>query len=460
MRVLVIGAGIAGLAAAHRVLELEPMADVVVLEVSDRPGGMLRTERIGELIVDCGPDSILTTTPAAIDLARRVGLNDEIIRTQRKGRGVYVVCRGVLERVPSGFVVAGTCDLESLVRSPILSPQGKARAVRELHVPVEQRDDESVRSFVQRRYGCELFERLAQPMIGGIYGGDLDRLSMHAVLGRFVGYEIEYGSVTAGLRARVAACDGEANTGARYGKFINFVNGMQSFSEAVARRLGSRIRLGTSVNQILPHRRGWCVALDDGETEEATHVIVALPAPMSAKLVEGFDPTLASELAAIEYSSCATVAFAWKKTDVSHPLDAFGFVVPAIEQRRVLACTWSSVKWPGRAPSDQVLLRVFLDHESVFACDDSTLIEAARIELADLIGIKAKPLATILDRHIDSMPRYGMGHKRRVDRIERYVCAHTYLQFVGNAYRGVGIPDTIGYAEQAAEEVCCGVWST
>lgn len=452
-RLVIVGGGIAGLAAAERAVALRPDVEVLVLEAADRPGGMLQTERTEGLVIDRGPDSILSDQPTVMELAARVGLGDAVIGTDNRFRGAYVVQRGKLVRIPGGFTVVGTSDRLKLAFSPILSPLGKLRAACEPLIPRAHLQDESIRAFVTRRYGRELFERLAQPMAGGIYGGDPDRLSAHATLSRFVEHERKYGSVTRGLRSRTRASESETATGARYGLFISFKNGMGALPEAIAHELGSRVRLGTPVARISPEGEGWGVELASGAKERASHVILALPARISTHLVRGFDAALAEELAAIEYGSAATATFAWKRAEVPHPLDAFGFVVPETEHRDALAATWSSVKWPGRAPEDQVLIRVFLARQELLESDDDTLVSAARRELAALMGIEAEPFLTRVDRFTNAMPRYHLGHIPRVDRIERAVSAHTGLALAGNAYRGVGIPDTIRYAQRAAESL-------
>jgi oxygen-dependent protoporphyrinogen oxidase len=458
-RTIVIGGGIAGLAAAHRALELAPETEVLVLEGSSRVGGLLRTERTDDgFVIERGPDAILTEKPAALELAKKVGLEGQIVRTRPESRGAYVVSRGRLVRLPDGFSVVAPSDLGALLRSPVLSMRGKARAALEVALPRGASGvDESLSRFVDRRFGRELLERLAQPLAGGIYGGGAEELSLRATMPRFQAIEQSDRSVTLGLAQRRANGRGgqpdEAAHGARYGMFISFERGVGSLPEAVAERLGERVRMNARAVGLEAKGEGYRVELEGGESLLADAVVVALPAPRAKELLRGLDEALAAQLAAIRYDSAATVTFAYRREDVPHPLDAYGFVVPAVERRAVLASTWASEKWPGRSPDGMALLRVFLGGhgrpEAPFGQDDD-LIAAARRELGALMGIRAKPALIRVDRFLGAMPRYRVGHLRRVATIERLVGRHRGLALAGGAYRGVGIPDSVRSGEAAA----------
>jgi protoporphyrinogen/coproporphyrinogen III oxidase len=467
MRVVVVGGGVAGLATAHRLLELDPSVDVTVLEASGRAGGLVATERTGDgFVIERGPDAILTEKPAAVRLAERLGLAPRMVSTRQDPRGAYVVARGRLERVPEGFSLLAPTAFGPFVRSPVLSCGGKVRALAEPLVPrARAARDESLASFVERRFGGELLDRLAQPLVSGIYGTDARHLSLGATMPRFMEAERTHGSVIRGLRARMRrASSGQGSeraSGARYGLFVSFEGGLQVLVDALLERLGRRVRTGA---QVVGLDRGghngsrgpWRVRVRGRRSVPADAVVLALPAWAAADLLHDTDAELARSLHAIRYGSSATVTLAWRRDQIPHPMDAFGFVVPAVEGRSVLACTWASVKWPGRAPAGHELLRVFLggpERDDVVAASDGALARRARHELRHLMGIEAEPGLTRVDRYVRAMPRYAVGHAARVDRIDAHVGAHPGLALAGNAYRGVGIPDTIRSGEQAAERV-------
>jgi oxygen-dependent protoporphyrinogen oxidase len=459
-RVVVVGAGVSGLAAAHRALELRPDLDVVVLESGPRGGGLVRTERTDDgFVIEVGPDSIVTDKPWAIDLARRLGLSHEIIGTREGLRGAYVVRNGKLLRIPDGFSLMAPTRALPVLASPILSWRGKARMALELVLPRGPAyDDESLASFVRRRFGDEVLERLAQPLVGGIYGADPRALSLRATMPRFVEAERRHRSVTLALirRARASAAEGGAS-GARYGLFASFRRGTGALPEALMAALGARVR--TNCRAVSLSRRasgGFRVGTDGGDALAADAVVVAVPAPVGARLLSEIDARLAYELGAIPMGSAATVTLAFERRDVQHPLDAYGFVVPYVERRPSMAATFASQKWEGRAPSGKVLIRLFLGGptgEPLLARDDEALVEVARAELAALLGVRRRPLLQRVYRYISAMPQYHVGHLARVARIEERERAVPGLALAGNALHGVGIPDAVRSGEAAAERV-------
>jgi oxygen-dependent protoporphyrinogen oxidase len=325
----------------------------------------------------------------------------------------------------------------------------------------EAREDESLASFVTRRLGREALERVAQPLVGGIYTADPERLSLGATMPRFLEMERRERSVILAMwrHARAAARAGaSAGSGARWTLFASFVDGMQTLIDALAQRLPEgAVRLGTRVVGLAPKERaGWLVTLADGAVIHAAGVVLATPAYVTAKLLEPLDPALAVQLAAIRYASSATVTMAFARGDVPHPLDAFGFVVPAVEGRDAIACSFAHVKYAGRAPAAAVLLRVFFGGvlaDTILARSDDELVQAARAELGALLGVRAAPSLVRLHRHPRAMPQYDVGHLARVRAIEASLGCHPGLALAGGAYRGVGIPDCIHGGEQAAERL-------
>jgi oxygen-dependent protoporphyrinogen oxidase len=461
MRACVIGGGISGLTAAYRLQQLG--ADVDLLEGSSRVGGLLGTEHVDDTVVETGPDSILTEKPWAIALAEELGLREQLIATRPKQRGAYLVHRGKLEPIPAGFSLIAPGDLRALARSRVLSTSGKLRAAAELMVPRARLEDESLESFVVRRLGRELFDNLAQPLAGGIYGADPRRLSLRATMPRFLDYEQRYGSVIRGVRAKqsvplsgvLPAGDARATNGARYGLFAAFRGGMQQLIDALAHALEGHIHTRSMVSSLEGDERGYRVEVR-GQVNDYDAVIVALPSHVAARVLTAFDPALSSQLAEIEYASAATVTLRWKRASIPHPLGAFGFVVPVIEHRGIIASTWANVKYEGRAPDDTALIRVFIGGhrgQHLVEYDDRELIALARRELETLIGVRSEPQWTLVRRYIKAMPQYHLGHLARVARIEALAQAHPRFALAGNAYRGVGIPDAVRSGEEAAKRV-------
>lgn len=458
-RVIVAGGGMCGLAAAHRLIELAPELDVVLLEASQRVGGLVGTERTNDgFVIELGADSILTEKPWALALAKRLGLEPELVRTGETGQGAYVVSRGKLEKIPDGFALLAPTAAWPILRSPVLSWPGKARMALELLMPRgPARDDESLESFVTRRFGKELHDRLAQPMVGGIYGADPSVLSMRATIPRFLEAERESRSVTLGLwRKSLAAGRRARASGARYGLFVNFREGSQVLPDAIAAKLGDRIQCGVGVERIEPTTSGVKVVTNTRERLEADAVVLAVPARVATHLYEPHDADLAADIAAIKHGSSATISFAWRREEIPHPMDAFGFVVPLVESRPILASTWASVKWPHRAPDGMHLIRVFIGgagREHVLKETDDQLVATCLSELRELMGITAEPYLVRVARYHDAMPQFEVGHLDRVGEIERKAGQIPRTVLAGAYLRGVGIPDAVRGGEDAAARV-------
>lgn len=464
-RLVVIGGGITGLAAAHRALERAREAgaavEVTVLEERSRAGGVIATEEAQGFLLEGGPDSLITEKPWAIDLCRRIGLGDELIATRSAFQRSLVVKGGRLLPVPLGFSLLAPTRLWPFARSPLLSPLGKLAVLRDLVAPrggPPPGGDESLASFVVRRLGREVLDRIAQPVVAGIYAADPAVLSLAATMPRFLELERSARSLILGLRRQGSPATRGAS-GARYGLFVTLRRGMGSLVAELERRLPpGAVRCGVRAVGLARGdgvgAGGWRVALDGGESLRAESVVVAVPAWNAADLVRPVDAELAAQLGAIPYASAATVALGFRREDVPHPLDAFGFVVPAVERRRILACTFASVKYDGRAAPGAVLLRAFVGgalQPECFALDDRAMAAAVREELAALLGVRAEPLFTRIARWPASMPQYAVGHLDRVAAIERCVTRLEGLALAGNAYRGVGVGDCVRSGEAAAD---------
>ena len=468
-RVVVVGGGITGLAAAYRLRELaaahEMPLETILLEGCARVGGALETIRAGGYVIETGADSILSEKPPALRLVKRLGLEADIIGTQERFRRTYVVHNGRLVPIPDGFSLMAPALLRPVLRSKLFSPFGKLRMLAEPLIPRRRRrSDESLAAFVRRRLGREVLERVAQPLAGGIYTADPAMLSVAATMPRFVEMERRYGSLIRGLKAaaRFNRAAREAS-GARWSLFVSFTNGIAQLTDTLAMRLGNSVRCRAHVTGLerqtpaaRTRRRAWRLRLEDDLSVEADAIVCTIPAYAAAPLLRPHSETLAAMLEELEYTSAATVNVAFRETDFASVPQSFGFVVPAVERRKIIAGSFSSFKYSGRAPSGMVLARVFLGgalQQEMMALDDSELLAAASEEFAALLGVKAVATLSYVRRWPRSMPQYAVGHLERVAAIERETARLYRFALAGAFLRGVGIPDCVQAGESAAEAI-------
>lgn len=457
-RVGIVGAGITGLAAAHRVRELtrswpEPV-EVRVFDSAPEPGGTIATERTADgFVIEHGPDSFLTEKPWAVDLCRRLGMDDELQGTREEFRRTYIVRSGRLYPLPEGFLLMAPTRLWPLLFSPIFSSRGKARLLLDLVLPARRgNQDESLASFVRRRLGREALERVAQPLIAGIYTADPERLSLSATMPRFLEIERQHRSVILGMRRQSRAAPSAGASGARWGLFAVPRGGMGRIVDALVARLpqGSLL-LRTPVRGIRRTREGtWLI---NGNLEFDV-LILACPAWASAALLRESDPRLAAQLEAFPYTSSAVVTLAYRREEIPHPLDSFGFVVPFVERRGILACTFASLKYEHRAPPAFVLLRAFVGGElqpGVLDREDAELVDLVRRELAELLGVVSPPFLSRVRRHMRAMAIPHVGHLEWVRDLRARATAMEGLFLAGSALDGIGIPNCIRSGEAAAE---------
>ncbi len=456
--VAVIGGGITGLAAAHRLRELAPDVEVRVLESAARPGGVLGTIRDRGFLIEESADSFLTALPDALSLCRRVGLEDALIPTDPAHRRAFVVSRGRLVPIPDGLMVMAPSRLWPMVTTPILSPWAKLRMGMDVLIRRSDAADESLASFARRRFGQGAYERLIQPLVGGMYTGDPELLSVEATMPRFREMERTHGSlIRAAIRERAGRTKGAAGSGARYGMFAGLRDGMASLVEAVVRRLppGS-VRCGAAVEGIRRMSDGWWIDIAGEDSLRAAALIVATPAREAARLLSAIDASLGSDLGRIRSTSCAVVSLGYRRDQVAHRLDGFGFVVPEVEKLQVLSGSFSSVKFAGRSPDGMVLLRAFLGgafRASILERDDPELLAVAAEELGRLLGIRGEPILGQVRRWPEVMPQYELGHTDLVRSIEARLEALPGMALAGNAYHGVGVPQCIKSGEAAAERL-------
>lgn len=447
-RIVVIGAGIAGLAAAAAIRRDAPHAELLVLEESRRVGGLVETERTGDrFVIDHGPDTLLTTNPWGVAVARAPGFADVLIDGGPAARRSYVSTPGGLVPLPPVFAGASAATALALATTPLLSLRGKVRVALEPFVPARRDpDDESVRAFVARRFGGELADRVIEPLVGGIHGHDTARLSALGCLPRLRALEDAHGSVTIAMRRLLR--ERRRHGRAALPPAVTFRRGMASLPEALHRTIGDRIRFETPARRIDRTRDGFTIDTPRGAVD-CDGVVLAAPAWQAPALVEQLSPELASVLADIRHKALACVTLAFERGDVPRPLDGTGWVRGAGDPRTTLACTWSSAKWWERAPHGFVLLRCILPPDG----EPEDLIAAALADLRDLLGVRASPYLTRVRRIPRATPIYAVGHGALAARAHAAAEAVGALALAGNAWGGVGVPDCGSSGEAAAHAV-------
>jgi protoporphyrinogen/coproporphyrinogen III oxidase len=477
MRIGIIGGGIAGLAAAYELEKARAAGQPVeytLYETRPRLGGTLASQVVDGTVLEQGPDSFLTEKTAAAELCRELGLGAELLPSNDAARKTFIVVKNRLENrlvpLPDGLMFLVPTRLWPTATTRLFSLRTKIRMGLELlHPPRASEGDESVAALVERHYGPEAVDRLADPLLSGIYGGDAAQLSARTVLPRLVEMERTYGSLTRGMlaahrkmRAARKNSSNVQNTGTPI--FTALRGGMQQLVDALVARLSPAwLRTAASVDRIEKTERGWRVRSCEA-TEEYDALIMALPAWAAGALLGQVDPELGAELSAIPYSSSITVNLVYDEEKIGHLPEGFGFLVPASEGRAMLACTFVHRKFLGRTPPGKAVLRAFLGgsrqesgRESLLAQNDEVLVATVRRELSEILGptvldSRTQPEHTQVARWPRAMAQYAVGHKERIDRIRARVETLHGLRLVGNAYDGIGIPDCIRLGRQAARE--------
>ena len=419
-----------------------------MLEASDRPGGVINTERFDGWVIDTGPDSLLIQKPAGVSLCRELGLEDRLVQTTPP-RTAYVLRDDVLRPLSEGSFLGFPVSVGSLARSPLFSWRGKLRMACEVVVPRSSSDDdESIASFIRRRFGTEALTYLAEPLLAGIHAGDAERLSMRALFPRLLEAEQRFGSVLRSVRTRTSAPPHPSSAGA----FVSLAGGMRELVDELAASLpAGTVRLSERVTEL--RRAGGFTIESTGGTLRSRAVVLSVPAYISAGLLLGIDTALAALCDAVPYASTATVAFGFRRSDIHHPLNGTGFVVPRVERNPLLAATWVTSKWPGRAPDGCALLRAFLgggrDPHRLERTDDE-LVAAARQALSETLGIQGDPIFSRLYRYTRQSPQYEVGHLQRVASIEQRLSHVPGLFLAGSGFRAIGIPDCIADGREMA----------
>ncbi len=459
-RIAVIGGGISGLTCAYRLAELSQdkqfPIELTLLEASSRLGGTISTIQEEGCLLELGPDAIFTEKPAALQFGKKLGLENRWIGTNPQCRKSFVAYENKLYPVPEGFYLMAPSKLLPMLLSPLFSWKGKLRMLLEPFLPSKKNSgDESLASFVRRRLGAEVLERMAQPMIGGIYSTDPDSLSLEATFPKFLEWERIYGSVTKGLIRQLSS---HQSRGPRYSLFVSLKEGLEQFIKEIQKKLpNDTVRLGVEVKEIQPispSGKKFKLVYKNGTTEEFDGVSIATPSPIASKILNRLDPEISQELSKIEYASCLTVNLIYKTEDFKNPIEGFGFVVPVTENKLLTGCTFSSIKFSDRAPQDKTILRVFIggkQYSQISSLDNNAIVERVKKELKEILSLNSNPIRALLFHHKEALPQYKVGHRKIAEAVNEKIKHWAGLVLCGNGYSGTGIPDCIESGEKSAE---------
>jgi protoporphyrinogen/coproporphyrinogen III oxidase len=456
-RVAIVGGGVAGLAAACELAQLGKNKDervqVALYEASMRLGGIVDTVREGGFVIEGGPDGWMTEKPWAQELAVDLGLGEELISSNDEGRRTYVLIEGRLVAIPDGMRMMVPGDLGALDASELFSTEAK----QAFHDEVDRADalkvtspagDESVADFVRRHFGDEVLTKIGVPLLSGVFGGDVTKLSVRAVMAPFVAMEREHGSLIAGLRVR-------ESTGKRAAIFTTLRSGLGTLIDRMVATIPQEwIHLGEEVIFVRRDGNRWLVGTRMSE-ERFDVVMIAAPVHVARELMEPVD-SRAAELMRMEASSAVVVGFGFDDAAKAPVPSGFGFLVPPGSNSLLLACTFMDQKFSDRVPAGGRVLRAFFggrSAERLMQCGNDETAAVARMELARILGPLPEPRVTVVRRWPLSLPQYGVGHLERMAELKGHVSRLDGLRLLGNGYHGVGLPDLIRDARAAAQEL-------
>jgi protoporphyrinogen/coproporphyrinogen III oxidase len=468
-RIAIIGGGISGLSAAYTIEEKRQSGtpvEYVLFESSPRLGGVLVTDRVDGCLVEAGPDSFLTEKPWAADLCRKIGLGDQLIGSNDSERKTYIVARGKLVVMPDGLMFMVPTKIMPTVFSPLFSWRTKMRMAAEwFHPPHKASEDEPVAEMVERHYGSEMVDLLADPLLSGVYGGEASQLSVRAVLPRFADMEAKHGSLGRAMLAARKKMGAVANIPARP-LFTSLKEGMQQMVDALVARLDANsLKTSSPVQAVIPQDDAWTVSAGY-QSDQFDAVIIATPTHAAAAVLQDADENLSRDLGEIRYSSSVTVTLGYdEKVRRSLP-PGFGFLVPRSEGRRMLAATFVHNKFPHRAPENRAIVRCFLGgarDEQILETSEAEILEIVRGELRQIVGaaLNAEPLFARVYKWKSAMAQYSVGHLERLQRIESLRQKLPGLALAGNGYNGIGVPDCVRSGTEAAGKILAemGMWS-
>ena len=469
-RAVIIGGGISGLSAAYYLREKARRAgvdiEVILIEKEKQFGGCIVTEKADGFIIEGGPDCFLSEKPWALQLCEDLGMGDRLLCTNDENRRVFILSHGGLHELPEGFMLMIPTSFAPFLKSPLISVPGKFRMAMDLFLPRKRSvEEESLAQFVRRRLGNEALEKIAEPLVAGIHAGTPETMSLVSTFPRFIQLEEEHRSLILGMlaRRRMARRFAQRQSGPKRTMFMALLDGMMELTDELKARLDERslisdrkvTRIARLMGTSLPHNPLYEVSIEGGETLRADCAILATPVFVTAELLQGLDGNLSEALLSIPYVSTATISLAYRRTEIRHPLDGFGFVVPRAEKRKIMASTWTSTKFSYRSPPDSVLLRAFVggaQNEHLLEMDDERIIGVVREELMDIMGIRADPILTRVYRWNKSMPQYTLGHAKKLSQLEERLLRYPGLSLIGCAYRGIGISDCIHDGKLTAEK--------
>ena len=466
-QVVIVGGGISGLAAAYYFMNKLEDADVpvkiMVIEKNSRWGGKILTERIdwdnGTFVIEGGPDTFLATKPWAVELCRDLGIADRLLGTNPNQHATYVLHQGALLPLPDGLAMMIPADIPSILQSRLLTWRDKLRMGMDFILPPKTgNEDESLGAFIRRRLGNAAYENLIEPLLSGIYAGDGDQLSLAATFPYLRNLEIKYGSLARGAREMRRSSPGKDKPKqSSRSAFLTPRTGLLEIITALIANLekrGVELRLQTNVVKIDRYHNGFELNLSNGKNIYTDYLILATPAYQTGELLRTIEPALAQSLSRIPYVSTATVSLAYPKDSLPHPLNGYGYVIPKKEHRQALACTWTSTKFPHRAPEGYRLLRVFIGRAGQeFTRDEAELLALAKQEISQTLGINQAPIVERVFIWHHAMPQYNLGHREIITQVERVLKDIPNLALAGNAYYGIGIPDCIHSAILAVDKI-------
>jgi oxygen-dependent protoporphyrinogen oxidase len=452
--VAIIGGGIAGLSTAWYLQQPAQNLQYVLLEASNRWGGHIRTEHVDDFVIEAGPDSFITQKPWGVQLARELGIEHRLLGTNDAMRQVYVLNRGKPTPLPDGVLLIVPTKFTPFALSPLISPLGKLRMGMDWFIP-PKRDgaDETLADFVRRRLGSEALDKIAEPLLSGIYNAEADKQSLLATFPRFRALEEQYGSLTRGMIASRRNGHAQTSNNGKLPAFMTLRDGVEEMVRALVAQLRGDLRLSKPVQHIARENKNFVLTTNDAMVR-AKNIVLATPAFVAADLLRDIAPNVARALQTIRYVSTGTLSLAYRLADLHRPLNGFGIVVPRSERRPINAITWSSCKFNHRAPAGFALLRVFFGGSrspQTMELDDASLLDTVRDQLRELMGIESAPLFHRLYRWQRSNAQYDVGHLDRIAQLEQALPPGLYL--TGSAYRGVGIPDCIKQSQETAKRI-------
>jgi oxygen-dependent protoporphyrinogen oxidase len=476
--ITIIGGGMAGLATAYylqkKSRESGIKVDYTLVESASRFGGKIATDQVDDFVIEGGPDSFITQKPWGTQLCRELGLADRLIPTNDERRNIFVLSKGKLVPFPGGYRLTVPTEFVPFALSPLISPLGKLRMGLDLVIPPRrEQSDESLAAFIRRRLGAEALDKIAGPVMAGIYVADPERLSLLSTFPMFAEMEQKYGSLIKAMQA--AKKQHPSPNGARQNSggqpsavgsrpqamFTSLRGGMQELVEALLAQLQGDLRLGCRVVGLRYLSPGFEIMFDSpqGRPLKTDAVVLATPAYTAATLVGSFAPHLAALLQKVRYVSTATISLGYRRANLPAQCDlnGFGFMIPKSENCQILACTWSSTKFNHRASTDDVLLRLFVGGDQrehlVEDLADEELLALAQAEVGAIMGITSQPLVQRIFRWPKGNPQYDVGHLDRVAEMEQVAATIPGLYLTGSAFRGIGLPDCIKSALTTVESL-------